>query len=152
MSFAGVYMLTDLRHAIRALRHAPGFSTVAILTLALGIGANTALFSVADTVLLRSLPYPDSDRLVAVQDASSLINWRGDLRKDVEESAVFAGVGTSVAGAVNVGGDGAPERVRAAAVSAGFFEALDPQPIAGRVFTADDLKVDLRQAVISHAL
>ncbi|HWB31523.1 MAG TPA: ABC transporter permease [Vicinamibacterales bacterium] len=144
-------MPTDLRHALRALRHAPGFSTVAILTLALGIGANTALFSVADAVLLRPLPYPDSDRLVAVEEASSLANWRGDVRRDVEESAVFAGVGTYVAGAVNVGGDPAPERVRAAAVSAGFFKALAPQPIAGRVFTADDLKVDPRQAVVSHA-
>jgi putative ABC transport system permease protein len=145
-------MLADLRHALRALRHAPGFSTVAILTLALGIGANTALFSVADAVLLRPLPYPDADRLVAVEDASSLANWRGDVRREIEESAIFAGVGTYVAGAVNVGGDPAPERVRAAAVSAGFFNALAPQLIAGRVFTADDIKMDLRQAVISHAL
>jgi putative ABC transport system permease protein len=142
----------DVRYGWRGLRHSPGFSVVAILTLALGIGANTALFSVADAVLLRPLPYPESDRLVAVEDASSLITWRGDLREEVEESGVFVGVGTYVAGAVNVGGDAAPERVRAAAVSAGFFEALDRQPIAGRVFTADDLKVDLRQAVISHAL
>jgi predicted permease len=145
-------MLADLRYAIRALRHAPAFSTVAILTLALGIGANTALFSVADAILLRPLPYPDSDRLVAVEDASSLANWRGEVRKDIEDSTAFAGVGTYVAGAVNVGGDPAPERLRAAAVSAGFFRALASQPIAGRAFTADDLKVDLHQAVISHAL
>ncbi|HVW05912.1 MAG TPA: ABC transporter permease [Vicinamibacterales bacterium] len=145
-------MLADLRHALRALRHARGFSIVAILTLALGIGANTALFSVADAILLRPLPYPDSDRLVAIEDASSLANWRGEVRKDVEDSTAFAGVGTYVAGAVNVGGDPAAERVRAAAVSAGFFRALASQPIAGRVFTADDLKIDLHQAVISHAL
>jgi putative ABC transport system permease protein len=143
---------SDARYGWRGLRRSPGFSVVAILTLALGIGANTALFSVADAVLLRPLPYPDSDRLVAVENASALINWRGDLRRDVEESAVFVDVGTYVAGAVNVGGDSAPQRVRAAAVSPGFFKALDPQPIAGRAFTADDLKVDLRQAVISDAL
>lgn len=145
-------MQADLRYAIRALRHAPAFSTVAILTLALAIGANTALFSVADAILLRPLPYPNADRLVAVEDASSLANWRGEVRKDVEDSTAFAGVGTYVAGAVNVGGDPAAERVRAAAVSAGFFRALASQPIAGRVFTSDDLKIDLHQAVISHAL
>ncbi len=87
-----------------------------------------------------------------MEDASSLITWRGDLRKDVEESGVFVSVGTYVAGAVNVGGDSAPERVRAAAVSAGFFEALESAADRGTSVTADDLKVDLRQAVISHAL
>ena len=143
-------MLADLRQAIRTLRHTPWFSAVAILTLAFGIGANTALFSIVDAILLRSLPYPDPDRLVAIEDAS-LPDLQAIIR-DVEESAVFVGLGTHVAGAVNVGGDPAPERVRAAAVSAGFFEALVPRPITGSVFTADDLEVDLRQAVISHAL
>jgi putative ABC transport system permease protein len=147
-------MLTELRQAIRGLRRTPAFMAVAILTLALGIGANTALFSVADAVLLRQLPYPNPDRLVAIDDASPLVDVRAasGLRREVEESAVFAGIGTYVAGAVNVGGDQAPERVRAAAVSAGFFDALDPRPISGRVFTVDDLKADRRLAVISYAL
>jgi hypothetical protein len=143
---------SDVRYGWRGLRRSPAFSGVAILTLALGIGANTALFSVADAALLRPLPYQESDRLVAVEGAFALTNWRGDVRTDVEESGIFVSVGTYTAGAVNVGGDSAPERVPAAAVSAGFFEALDPEPIAGRMFTADDLKLDLRQAVISYSL
>lgn len=152
-------MPTDFRQGIRTLCDTPVVSAVAILTLALGIGANTALFSVADAVLLRPLPYPDPDRLIVIEGASlrvyrQLINLQAGsgLRKDVEASTIFVGVGTYVTGAVNVGGDPAPERVRAAAVAGGFFEALAPPPIAGRVFTVADVKGDLRQAVISHAL
>lgn len=145
-------MANDLRQAIRALRRTPAFSGVVILTLALGIGANTALFSVADAILLRPLPYPEPERLVAIEDASLLVNWRGDLLPEVEASAVFVAVGTHVLGAVNIGGDPTPERVPAAAVSPGFFQALDLRPIEGRVFTTEDLHVGLEQAVISHEL
>lgn len=146
-------MLTDLHQATRALRHTPVFSAVIVLTLALGIGANTALFSVADAVLLRPLPYPDSDRLVAIEDASFLIDWRtGSVRPEAEDGAAFVGIGTYVGGDVNIGGDPAPERVRAAAVSPGFFRVLDPEPVLGRVFTAEDLALDLHQVVISEAL
>lgn len=146
-------MLTEFRQTFRALRHTPVVSTVAVLTLAVGIGANTALFSLADAALLRPLPYPDPHRLVAVPDVSFAVDFRtGSLRRELEESAAFIGVGTYVVGAVNVGGQPGPERVRAAAVSPGFFRALDPRPTMGRVFTDADLKVDLRQAVISEAL
>jgi putative ABC transport system permease protein len=147
-------MLNDSRQALRALRHTPGFSIVAIVTLALGIGANTALFSVADAVLLRPLPYPNPDRLVGIDGAPLSFDPQSGMtiHPDVEQSEVFTAMGSYAPGAVNVGGEPAPERVRAAAVSAGFLEALGAQPVAGRVFTAEDLKADLRQAVISHAL
>jgi putative ABC transport system permease protein len=146
-------LLNDLRQAHRAVRLSPGFSVVAIVTLALGIGANTALFSVADAVLLRPLPYPTPDRLVVIDGAPLSFNRRTGmtLHSDVEQSGIFNGVGTYVRGALNVGGGPEPERVSAAAVSAGFFEALGAKPNIGRVFTDDDLKADLRQAVISHA-
>ncbi len=147
-------MLNELRQSFRALRHAKGFSIVAVATLALGIGANTALFCVADAVLLRPLPYPAPDRLVAIDGAPMSFNSRTalGLRKEVQESAVFTATGTYESGAVNVGGEGGAERVRAAAVSARFLEVLGAGPVVGRVPTADDLKKDVRQAVISHAL
>jgi putative ABC transport system permease protein len=147
-------MLNELRQSFRALRHAKGFSIVAVVTLALGVGTNTALFCVADAVLLRPLPYPDPDRLVAIDGAPMSFNTQTGLglRKEVEESGVFSGTGTYESGAVNVGGELGAERVRAAAVSAGFLGVLGVHPVVGRVFTADDLKKDLRQAVISHTL
>ncbi|HEY0876576.1 MAG TPA: ABC transporter permease [Vicinamibacterales bacterium] len=146
-------MLNEVRQSFRALRHARGFSIVVVVTLALGIGANAALFCVADAVLLRPLPYPDPDRLVAINGAPMSITTRTGLRlrKEVEESGVFSGAGTYESGAVNIGGVLGAERVRAAAVSAGFLEALGADPVIGRLFTADNLDEDLRQAVISYA-
>jgi putative ABC transport system permease protein len=145
-------MITDLHRAVRTLRRNPGFTTVAVVTLALGIGANTALFSVADAVLLRPLPYPEPSRIVRIDGAPFGFSTKGmSVAKVVRESPAFAGVGLYANGALNVGGHTAPERVRAAAVSAGFFAALGAQPTIGRAFTDDDVTATPEVAVVSHA-
>jgi putative ABC transport system permease protein len=134
------------------LRHHPGFTIVAVMTLALGIGANTALFSVADAVLLRPLPYPHRERLVWIDGAPFRFTRTGmGLSRRVENSRVFEGAGLYATGALNAGGDAGAERVRAAAVTPGFLKALAVQPV-GRVFTEEDVAAQPRVAVISHAL
>jgi putative ABC transport system permease protein len=146
-------MSNDLRQALRMVYRNPGFSSVAILTLALGIGANTALFSVADAVLLRPLPYADPDRIVAVDGAPYRFGpMITGMVREVEQSPAFHGIGLYAPGAVNIGGEPRAERVRAAAVSHGFFPALGASPMTGRVFTADDVNADRYVAVLGHAL
>jgi len=133
----------DFRHALRRLRKSPGFAAVAILTLATGIGANTTIFSVMDSVLLRPLAIQDPSRVIIVQE-----QWRGashdgvsvgnfaDLRS---QATSFASVGASGEAGFNLATDRAaentPERVDGEAVTAGYFTTFGVQPIAGRVFT-----------------
>jgi putative ABC transport system permease protein len=146
-------MRNDLTQALRALRAAPGFSLAAIVTLALGIGANTALFSVADAVLLRPLPYPQPERIVSLDHPPFQFTRSGmRVTPQVEQSPTFDGVGIYAPGALNIGGEPRPERVIAAAVSAGFFSVLRAQPVAGRTFTQDEETTASRVAVISQAL
>lgn len=117
-------MLNDLRSAFRTLRRNPRFTIVAILTLALGIGANTALFTIADAVLFKPLPYPALERIVKIEAAPLSLTRTGfTAPRAMEDSPVFAGSGIYISGGINVGGEPRAERVRAAAVSAGFFPA-----------------------------
>ncbi|HSB12434.1 MAG TPA: ABC transporter permease [Blastocatellia bacterium] len=149
----------DLRFAIRLLLKNPGFSAVAILALALGIGANTAIFSVVDAVLFRPLPFAHPDRLVAV--------WERDLKKGGDHESVMAGnyldwrnrsqvfeqMAAHAGGSVNLTGMAEPERIRAARVSAGLFQLLGVQPEAGRLFLNDeDQPGHPRVVVISNHL
>ena len=125
-------LIGDLRFALRLLTRSPGFSVVAIATLALGIGANTAIFSVVDHVLLRPLPYRDSDRLYAVHEAvpkfahvAPLVpvnamhfrEWRRNVRS-FDRMALIGGV------ALNLTGTGDPERLAGARVSPALFAML----------------------------
>jgi putative ABC transport system permease protein len=133
----------DIRYAVRRLIKSPGFSIVAILTLALGIGANTAIFSVVNAVLLRALPYSEPDRLV------QLFNSRGnnprfpvsapnylDFR---EQKQLFTGVAAfDDTRGYNLVGIGDPARLTGAAVSAEFFDVLGTQPTLGRGFRAEE--------------
>jgi len=136
-------LIQDLRLAVRAMRRAPGFTLVAVLTLALGIGANTAIFSVLYGVLLRPLPYPDSDRLVqlavAYQGRSEVLDvtWR-QYRSLVEQSAPFADMAATTHVGFNIFADGAADRVDGLRVSAGYFTVLGVQPALGRGFTTDE--------------
>ena len=146
-------MLNDIRFAVRALRRNSGFTIVAALTLALGIGANTALFSVADAVLFKPLPYPAPDRIIQIDNGP--LRWTKNgfgAAREMEQSPLFAGAGIFVAGGLNVGGEPYAERVRAAAVSEGFFAAMGTAPIVGRPFTREEAIADARVAVIGEDL
>ncbi|HEY6400629.1 MAG TPA: permease prefix domain 1-containing protein, partial [Blastocatellia bacterium] len=132
----------DLRYGLRMLRRNPGFTFVAVLTLALGIGANTAIFSVVNAVLLRSLPYRDPDRLVMLSyyraregaqfaTGSWYLDWR-DQAKAFEQIAAYR---TDDA---DLTGNGEPERLTAGTVSARLFATLGVAPALGRDFTPED--------------
>jgi putative ABC transport system permease protein len=137
--------LRDFRHGLRMLAKSPGFTAVAILTLALGVGANSAIFSVVNAVLLRPLPFEEPDRLVrvcttttignfpliAVTSWKDFVDWRQQSNA-FEGMAVFSGDEDSYGDADGVA------RIDTADVSAGFFELLRVNPILGRTFTADD--------------
>src|SRR5262245_13298137 len=138
--------LADVSYTFRTLRRAPGFTAVAVLTLALGIGANTAIFSVVNAVLLRPLPYDQADRLVRVAATASATPSGVPARTFVRLSAAeldqlgharsLSYVGTAHWDIVNM--RGRDPRLQAAVVSAGFFQVLAARPLLGRVFTADD--------------
>ena len=151
--------IQDVRYALRTLQRSPGFVAVAVLSLALGIGANTAIFSVVETVLLRTLPYADADRLVMVwEDASfagfprntpapaNYADWKAQNRS-FQDMAATAGV------TFNLTGDGDPERVMGRRVTRNFFDVLGVQPMLGRGFLPEeDAPGGGRVVVLSHAL
>jgi predicted permease len=142
----------DLRYALRMLAKSPGFTAVAILTLALGIGANTAIFTVVNGVLLRPLPYPQADRLVFLSESSEQIpdmsiamanfdDWRA--QNSVFESMVAFQNNDTV-----LTGRGEPERLRLRRVTAEFTPTLKVTPILGRTLTPEDDKVGATPVVI----
>src|SRR5437660_1480288 len=123
-------LLQDLRYAIRLLRRSPGFAVAAILTLALGMGANTVMFSVLNTVLLRPLPYPNPDKLVQIWETDSR---RGDMHGVVSaynfvdwrnQSQTIDQMATYSFSDVVLAGQKTPVRISAVFVSAGFFEVF----------------------------
>ena len=136
-------LLQDLRYGLRTLARSPGFTVVAIATLALGIGANAAIFSVVHAVLLKSLPYPEPDRLVVMREfqihhGEMGVAWPTflDWRAQTQSFQSMAGFRTDH---VMLSGAGEPEMLRSAQVSAPFFSLLGVRPVAGRSFgEADD--------------
>src|SRR5215472_3528274 len=133
----------DVRYGFRALRSNPGFSTVAILTLALGIGANTAIFSVIDSVLLRPLPYADPDRLVMVWESLPGRNPHNtvsppDFLDWGSRNSVFSGMAALFDQRANLTGNGQPQEVVLQDVTANFFSILGVNPILGTGFTAEN--------------
>ena len=151
--------MAEIRLAARSLARSPGFTTVAILTLALGIGANTAVFSLLNAVLLRPLPYADPSRLVliwesapffGVQDSpvspANYADWKVRARS-------FEQMGALEINGYRLSGDGQPDLVLGAVVTAGLFRALGTQPLLGRVFRDDDDRLDAAKvAIIGEAL
>jgi len=140
-------LFRDVRYSLRVLRKAPGFTVVAVLTLALGIGANTAIFSVIDSVLLSQPPYADPQRLVTMKQGDSLQNVI-DIRREAKWLA--NGGGVSVARMDYIGG-AEPIQIHAGYVSAGLLETLGVAPMMGRIITPEeDLKGGPRHIVVSH--
>src|SRR3989442_1788277 len=151
-------LFQDLRYANRMLLKSPGFATVAILVLALGIGANTAIFSVINAVLLRPLPFADADRLVTV--------WGRDLktgegRGDISypdfvdwrvQNHVFETMAAFRTGDVTLTGDNEPARIFGAAVSADLFGLLGVKPLLGRSFASEEDRPSNHVAILSYGI
>src|SRR5512145_3356708 len=151
--------MQDVRYALRGLRKHPIFTAVAVLTLALGIGANTAIFSLLYQLLLRPLPYPDAEGLVFVWNTYPLMGLpqasvsipdyldRKTQADAIEDATLFTGR------AVNLAEGGRPEQVRALAVTPSFFSTLGRQPFLGRGFTEDEAKPDAdKYVILTHGL
>ncbi|HZT61198.1 MAG TPA: ABC transporter permease, partial [Pyrinomonadaceae bacterium] len=147
----------DVRYGFRMLLKKPGFTAVAVLALALGVGANTAIFSVVNGVLLRPLPYKDPDRLVRLGEWSQqvpgmsisypdFLDWR-------EQNHVFDGLAATQFDSYNLTGVDEPERLQGRNVSANFFDLLGVTPALGRSFTPDEDRPGAgRACVISYGL
>ena len=149
----------DLRHGARLLRESPGFTSVAVLTLALGIGANTAIFSLVDAVLLRSFPYPDPNQLVVLSnvplkqpDALSGISFR-DFTQCREHNAVFSEIAGNAFHNLTLTGAGEPSVVTTADVTPEIFSLLNARPLLGRTLLPEDGKPGAAAvAVLSESL
>lgn len=150
-------LLQDIRYGVRMLMKNPGVSAVAILTLALGIGANTAIFSVVNAVVLRPLPYSEPERLVALwENVPSHGQWRSspanffDWKK---QNTTFAGMAAYGGSSMTLTGEGEPERLLGARVSSGYFEVVGVLPLLGRPFIDEEYQPGKGQVVIlDHAL
>ncbi|HEX7173832.1 MAG TPA: ABC transporter permease, partial [Pyrinomonadaceae bacterium] len=148
-------LLQDLRYGVRTLAKRPGFTAVAVLTLALGIGANTAIFSVVNTVLLNPLPYEGADRLVMLfeQTPAQERNFisRPNLQDYAEQSRTFEEFSAMVGQSVNLTGTEQPDRLIGNFVTSSFFRVLRARPLHGRLFEAnEDAEGAERVAILSH--
>lgn len=142
----------DLRYAARLLLKSPGFSLVAIMTLALGIGPNSAIFSMVNAVLLRPLPYPDAEKLMAVYCSTSDIPHFGssppDFRTLREQNKTFDSISAFYTTAFNLAGDSQPERLLGLTVTAEFFRTYGVTPLMGRTFLPADEEWGHHQVVV----
>jgi putative ABC transport system permease protein len=151
-------LFQDLRHSVRRLFQSPGFTAVAVVTLALGIGAVTAIFSILHTLLLQPLPYEDPGRVAFVLgwntaedimrfqvDAADYVTWR-------EEAKSFAATAAYRNWSVNLSGEGPAERLEGYRVEPGTFELLGVRPAVGRMFRPEEARRGERVVVLSHSL
>jgi predicted permease len=146
----------DLRLAFRQLRQAPGFTLVVVLTLALGIGATTAIFSLVEAVLLRPLPFSQPDRLVLLGDhigggQNTPVTAR-EIGTYSKATSAFISMGGYINRGYELSGGATPEEIQGARFTAGVFHTLGVQPILGRVFTQHEEESHQPFAVISYAL
>src|SRR5919206_3231437 len=153
-------LLQDLRYGLRLLLKNKGFTIVAILALGLGIGANTAIFSLVNGVLLRPLQFPDAERIVYLEGKNpaagitdSNISFL-DFTDWSKQTDLFASTAAYWTASANLGADGGePERVPRAGVTTGFFSVLGVQPVLGRAFLPEEDKPGaITSAIISHGL
>jgi len=141
-------LTSDCGYAFRMMRKNPGFTALAILTLALGIGANTSIFSVVHSVLLKSLPYPQANQLIFIRQQEKKLGIE-DLSFSVKEIEDYRAQNRTLSGLVEyhgmsftLFGHGDPERVRTGVVSANYFDLFGVKPLLGRTFLSDDDKPD----------
>ena len=151
-------VLQDVRYGLRMLAKNPGFTCIAVLALALGIGANTAIFSVVDAILLKPLPYKNPDQLVVIWEnathlgfpkntpsPANFLDWR-------QQSSVFAGMAAFAERSFNLTGVGEPERLDGRRVSANLFDLLGVKALIGRTFVPDEDKPGTKVAIINESL
>src|SRR5499426_1539259 len=151
-------MIQDLRFGVRTLLKNPAFTGIAVLTLALGIGANITIFSVVNSVLLRPLPYPEADRLVYLWSEAPMQNIRerasayANISEWRNQNKSFEDLAASDPTVVTLTGAAEPEQVMSVRASANLFPILGVAPMLGRTFTADEEQQKLRVVVLSHGL
>ena len=149
-------LVQDIRYALRSFRRAPGFTVVALVTLALGIGGTTAIFSIVDGVVLRPLPYSDSSRIIRLQrvaanggvDSFSSADYR-DLKKDATTLSAVAGYRSDI---IDLTGRSEPVRITGMQTTAGFFDVFDAPPIVGRTYHEATDKPGAAVAVLGEAI
>jgi putative ABC transport system permease protein len=150
--------LQDVRYGLRTLAKNPGFTIVAVAALALGIGANTAIFSVVNSVLLRPLPFKDPNQLVMVWDEQTHLGFPKDTPTPANfldwqrQNSVFAGMAAMAPRSFNLTGTGEPERLDGRRVSANLFDLLGIQPQLGRGFRPEEDTPGTRVVILSHGL
>src|SRR5207249_1227802 len=151
-------LLQDLRYGLRMLAKNPGFTAVAVITLALGIGANTAIFSVVNEALLRPLPFSDPSSLIALHEGIPGMGYpkmgfsAPDFAIFVREQRSFSTLGAFRDEHVDLSGQGEPERVTAARVSATLFPMLEAKPMLGRTFASEEDAPGHNVAILSYEL
>ncbi len=154
-------LLNDLRYALRQLRKTPGFTLTAVLTLAFGIGATTAIFSIVEGVLLRPLPFPEPGRIVVAGDIPEGVPSFGGgppnatapaSRMYVRDTHVFASAGAYQQTGYEFSGAGEPAQINASRLNAGVIPALGASPLMGRVFNRQEDDGSQQVAVISYSM
>src|SRR5688572_18185995 len=149
--------MTHVRRILRRLLRTPGFTIVAVGTLALGIGANTAIFTVVNNVAIQSLPYPDADELVGIWHTAPGLSGLGDQPLGSspsmhftyrDENETFEHIGLWANRGAAVTGVGEPEQVRTLVVTHGTLDALNVPPLLGRWFSRDDDSPESEQTVL----
>jgi putative ABC transport system permease protein len=149
-------LLPDLSHSVRRLVRAPGFAAVALLTLALGIGANSAIFSILESIVLRPLPYGDPERVVVIRSHGDRggMTWLSapEVQRYGRESGAFDQLAAYIESAATLTGGREPERVVAGLTTANLFQTLRVLPLHGRGFVSEDGGVEPTVVIISHAL
>jgi len=153
--------LSDLRFVMRQLAKSPGFSITAVLMLAFGIGATTAIFSIVEAVLLRPLPFPDSGQLVVLSDKLAGVSFGAgnnevgvtvpDIKAYTRQTHGFTSLGGYQGAGFELSGNGEPAQVNASRLTAGVFPALGVNPLLGRIFTADEDEHNQQVAVLSYS-
>jgi putative ABC transport system permease protein len=147
----------DLRVVLRQLAKSPGFTITAVLMLAFGIGATTAIFSIVEAVLLRPLPFPDPENLMVLSDKMEGVKFDEigvtvpEIKAYTRETHGFSALGGFQGTSYELSGAAEPAQVNAARLSAGVFTALGVQPIMGRVFTRDEEEHSQQVAVLSYS-